>query len=175
MRDLGLREIAGRYLGLEGEFYVIRDILGEPQVPDPRSLREKLEDIVYGPFNIVVLGDSVGWGQGLKTEDKYASQIQRSLVGELQPQQVNVSHIFAHSGARIQPGDDRTQYPGEVPVGEPTVETQVTIAAEGLQRASVDPRYAVDLVLVAAGINNVSIFNILSSDPTVGPEWVRKL
>ena len=79
-------------------------------------------------FKVVVLGDSVMWGQGLFEQDK----IHTLVAAELGQSGLIVHSIMkAHSGAVIGEPDVKTGKPpidGEVPVGEPTVFEQVEAA-----------------------------------------------
>ena len=101
------------------------------------------------PFTVVALGDSVMWGQGLRPENKLAALVQAGLQHRI-GRQVDL-HVFAHSGATIaevegeegidQPWRDdplRPLRPGELPYSDPTVLTQVDLAAARLDARSVD-------------------------------------
>src|SRR5690348_17791621 len=96
-------------------------------------------------FNVVVLGDSVMWGQGLFDNQK----IHTLVAAELAQHGIVVRHIFkAHSGAVIGEPDVRTNKPpidGEVPVGEPTVFEQIDDALDGHDRDE-----SVNLVMISA-------------------------
>lgn len=105
---------------------------------------------------IVVLGDSVPWGQGLSDPHKYSSLVSKGLPGPHQP----TVEMYAHSGAVIDLagtlGDqvdqcDRRSH--EIPVPSPTVRSQV--------RSVPEPETA-DLILVNGGINDVSVYRILN-------------
>ncbi len=108
-------------------------------------------------FKMVVLGDSVMWGQGL-----FDSQKMHTLVeAELTRRGLVVQTIFlAHSGAIIGEPDVVTNKPpidGEVPVGEPTVFEQIKMALNGNERDE-----AVNLVLICAGVNDVDVTRIVN-------------
>ena len=97
-------------------------------------------------FHIAVIGDSVAWGNGLKTENKYyylvADWLQKLLN---RPVEVKV---YAHSGASI----SGTHCPNIDPAfnsGCPTLMDQ----ANNVQNA--------DLILVSGGINDVDVMKIL--------------
>ena len=76
-------------------------------------------------FKVVVLGDSVMWGQGLFEPQKIHSLV----AAELAQRGLIVHTILqAHSGAIIGEPDVVTNKPpidGEVPVSEPTVFEQI--------------------------------------------------
>ena len=99
---------------------------------------------------IVVLGDSVAWGQGLLPPHKFSSLVARAL-GSAGTQ----IEVFAHSGAVI--GVNRSSIAGppdsEIPFSYPTILAQCA----GFN----DHPETVDLVLVDGGINDVNVRNIL--------------
>ncbi|MFL6275935.1 MAG: SGNH/GDSL hydrolase family protein [Blastocatellia bacterium] len=100
-------------------------------------------------YRIVVLGDSVNWGQGLETEEKFYSMVQASI-----PDAESV--LLAHSGATIGVGTPPTeaQVDGEVPTAYPTILQQCD--------AFNDAPETVDLVLVNGGINDINIRFIIN-------------
>ncbi|GGQ55310.1 family 1 glycosylhydrolase [Couchioplanes azureus] len=104
---------------------------------------------------IVVLGDSVAWGQGLRPHEKYVSVVERAL-GEGGGGIKSYTTMLAHSGATIGVGDTTTlpALPGEIPTSYPTVMQQLDAYAGTADR--------VDLVLVTAGLNDVNIRSIVS-------------
>ncbi|HKD85502.1 MAG TPA: hypothetical protein VKB58_12195 [Terriglobales bacterium] len=103
-----------------------------------------------GISRMVVLGDSVVWGQGLLTEHKFASLVAQALGSATPPQ------FVAHSGAVI--GIGRANAPGasspEIPYAYPTILTQCN--------SFNDNPDSVDLVLVNGGINDVDTRTILN-------------
>lgn len=105
---------------------------------------------------IVVLGDSVGWGQGLLPAQKYAQLLAVALLGNLPP----TVEMLAHSGAIIDQfgtlgnrASPCNQFSGEIPVAGPSIRAQA--------RAVTTPS-TVDLLLVNGGINDVDLTRILS-------------
>ena len=124
------------------------------------------------PFNIVAIGDSIVWGQGLATEQKFTSLTREWLEQRLR---VPVTlAVFAHSGAVIarRPDDAsctyKTVYAGEPPNLAPSITAQAWWAAgkgppmcAGGPR-SVAPNDEVDLVIMDGGINDVDIAHILN-------------
>jgi glycerophosphoryl diester phosphodiesterase len=112
------------------------------------------------PFQVLVLGDSVMWGQGLTPAKKFYSIVQEWLKGVVQ-RDVNVT-VMAHSGASILPVEESaTGCDGEVNISWPTINTQRLDAALKYRRAGIDPRQ-VDLVLVNGGINDVGASNLVN-------------
>src|SRR5437879_5500687 len=66
------------------------------------------------PFNMIVIGDSIMWGQGLEEGDKISTGVQQWVRTQLFGLQVK-REVFAHSGAVIGPdgGDNRLPKAGE--------------------------------------------------------------
>lgn len=99
---------------------------------------------------IVVLGDSVCWGQGLLPAHKFSTLVANALGTAATQVQT-----LAHSGAII--GVSRTNLPGapngEIPDSYPTILDQCAVFS--------DQPNTVDLVLVDGGINDVDVRNIL--------------
>ncbi|HVH72820.1 MAG TPA: hypothetical protein VNB49_17160, partial [Candidatus Dormibacteraeota bacterium] len=121
------------------------------------------------PFNIVTLGDSIMWGQGLpdgqKFRDDVAGWFQAQFGASRQVIQIPTK---SHSGAIIAVDRDReSSFPGEVPDDYPSITLQVTLTVRDLRQRGTDPT-AVDLVLVDGGINNVSVLEILKPNHSTG-------
>ncbi len=110
------------------------------------------------PPQLVVLGDSVLWGQGLLDHNKFwflvCDQLAQRYPG-LTPD------VRAHSGAVIGKGLNPPwpRLPGEIPTGGPTILYQCT-AYSG------DPAN-VKVVLMNGGINDIDFRYVL--DPTTRP------
>jgi len=107
-------------------------------------------------YSIVVLGDSIAWGQGLLEAEKFASLLKNAIAASpLGAGGVQLESL-AHSGAVIDdPGGTGHPVPyGEVPDSVPTIMDQ----AAQFQT----PGDQVDLVLVQGGINDVGIKTILN-------------
>jgi hypothetical protein len=87
------------------------------------------------PFRILVVGDSVAWGQGLLPQHKFTTLVANALATELNHRPVDISDNFSHSGATIGLGDDAAMTPygsekpgfasGEIPSAYPTIWNQV--------------------------------------------------
>jgi lysophospholipase L1-like esterase len=133
------------------------------------------------PFRMLVLGDSVMWGQGLTDEHKFSYLVRQWICEQRNnrscPDKEDVQiHVEAHSGAVIaQPEKDNqkkeedrftrnvapVRYPGEVNNEYPTVWGQVDLA----RRYYADNSIAleeVDLILVNGGINDMGAPRILA-------------
>lgn len=138
------------------------------------------------PFRILVLGDSVMWGQGLKDQNKFSYKIRdwicarRHGVERCDSTDDVQVHVEAHSGAviaRPQSASElkeenrfiRTQSPTEfareVNHGYPTMWGQIELAKRYYQKNGVAPT-AVNLILVNGGINDMGATKILL--PAVG-------
>ncbi len=112
-------------------------------------------------FKMLVMGDSILWGQGLYNHQK----IHMLVVAELKRLGLDVDCSFlAHSGAVIGDPDKPSDLPpldgpfaDEVPVGEPTVFDQVRTALGTAQRDE-----SVNLVVLNGGVNDVDTMRIIN-------------
>jgi lysophospholipase L1-like esterase len=97
---------------------------------------------------LLVIGDSVVWGQGLQEQHKAATILARHLGAETQ--------MLAHSGAKIGIRDSYTvtMPSGEVPCFFPTILQQ-------LQSFTGDPAH-VQWVLMNGGINDVEVQRVFN-------------
>src|SRR2546425_6210227 len=123
------------------------------------------------PLNLLVLGDSILWGQGLKEEHKAWRQVESWLEQttglEVRPK------IEAHSGAVIGSGESSTDtstvwIDGEINRAVPTVNEQINYAGR-----SYSDRSQVDLVLVDGCINDIDARRLLNASNT--PAGIREL
>src|SRR5437763_15257559 len=120
------------------------------------------------PLTMLVLGDSIIWGQGLKAEHKSWYQVQLWL--ETNTGRTVIEKIEAHSGAVVQRSsltDNLTATNPEVNVGLPTVNDELDDAlrfyADGAR---------VDLVLLSGCGNDVGTQNLLNAS---GSEEIYRL
>jgi lysophospholipase L1-like esterase len=128
---------------------------GFAQQPAPDSSKSTSRD----PLHMLVLGDSIMWGQGLKTPDKAWWRL-KNWLQERTGRDVS-ERIEAHSGAAIEatPGSERfTSQDGEVNLLTPTINEQVDAA----RKYYGDPAQ-VDLILVSGCINDVDVRNLLDA------------
>ncbi len=133
------------------------------------------------PFNMVVLGDSIMWGQGLNEQQKFSYNVAQWIGKRLPGTEVR-RHVLAHSGARILKdgaADAKPPTHGEVPNHFPSITKQLALFHG---RPGVSSPYGqlprsedVSLVLLDGGINDFNTKTILTLDPTVGRAWVRKI
>jgi lysophospholipase L1-like esterase len=130
---------------------------------------------------MLVLGDSVMWGQGLSDEHKFSYLLRQWICEQRNnrscPDKEDVQiHVEAHSGALIakpekdnqKKEEDRftrnvapVKYPGEVNNYYPTVWGQVDLARRYYADNSIPPE-DVDLILVNGGINDMGALRILA-------------
>jgi lysophospholipase L1-like esterase len=133
------------------------------------------------PFRMLVLGDSVMWGQGLADEHKFSYLVRQWICEQRNnrscPDKEDVQiHVEAHSGAVIakpekdnqKKEEDRftrtvapVRYAGEVNNEYPTVWGQVDLARRYYSDNSI-PLEDVDLILVNGGINDMGAPRILA-------------
>ena len=113
-------------------------------------------------FNIIVLGDSAAWGQGLADSEKYSMLLRSALQARLN-RPVAIRN-YAHSGAIIEanPTEDAKGYTvgREVPVDYPSITGQIELAKADLASDRIS-NAEVDLVLLDGGINDVNLKVIL--------------
>ncbi len=138
----------------------------DPIPPPPAatvSLVNPLNPQSHEPINVVVLGDSVMWGNGLHPEEKFSWLFGQKLAEKTsRPVQI---YAFAHSGARLYAIDDVTsamhqaigqggnpQFQGDISSQRPTTVEQEQCAASMFPNAEV--------VLLDGCINDVGATNI---------------
>ena len=122
------------------------------------------------PLNMLVLGDSIAWGQGLKDEHKAWHQV-KAWLRQTTGREVR-ERIEAHSGAVIGSAEERqagshASLDGEVNRAVPTVNEQIDTALKSYADAS-----QVDLVLVDGCINDVDARRLLNAINT--PEEIHR-
>ena len=111
------------------------------------------------PINMLVLGDSIMWGQGLKPRHKPSYHVKVWL--EKTTGRPVIERIEAHSGAVIE-GDSitdiRTSTDREVNLGLPSVLQQLDSALRGYS-----PGSQIDLVLLSGCGNDVGFQNMMNA------------
>lgn len=136
-------------------------------------------------FNMVTLGDSIIWGQGLPESMKFRTLVVSWLQSQYGSSRKVVqwtthAHSGAVSGWGIYPAETNGNdpdtwyslhpssgygrgypYQGEVPFGYPSVSFQIGMTVNDLKSHGVDPAN-VDLVLFDGCINDLSVNNILN-------------
>ena len=114
---------------------------------------------VSRPLHMLVLGDSILWGQGLKAENKPIYHVKLWLE-KITGRRV-VERIQAHSGAVIERAsvtDTHTSSNPEVNLGLPTINDELDSAIRFYADTS-----QVDLVLVSGCGNDVGVQNLLNA------------
>jgi|WetSurMetagenome_2_1015567.scaffolds.fasta_scaffold07385_2 lysophospholipase L1-like esterase len=97
-------------------------------------------------FHMVVIGDSIAWGEGLNQEEKYYYLVAKWLNEELH-RPINVT-VYAHNAAKLESNEvSECTYP-ECPNSYPSILKQADLISNLDQ---------VDLILVSAGINDVDV------------------
>jgi lysophospholipase L1-like esterase len=141
---------------------------GEPVRVVVRSRLQGSDDIVSEPFRItldtvrmLVLGDSVMWGQGLFEGEKAWARVRDELRERNGGIAIDVT-VLAHSGAVIDantpdevvssPSTPPGAFGGEVPKSRPSINEQLSSFLSG---ADVDD--TVDFVLLDGGGNDITI------------------
>ncbi len=122
------------------------------------------------PLQMLVLGDSIMWGQGLKPEQKTWWRV-KCWLQEKTGREVK-ERIEAHSGALIA-ASSATPYrfksnDGEVNLPFPTVNEELDHALEFYGK----DRSKVDLILVDGCINDVDVSNLLNA--AAAPEGISE-
>ncbi|HUF31454.1 MAG TPA: SGNH/GDSL hydrolase family protein [Gemmatimonadaceae bacterium] len=170
---------------LGGAYHALGGFPGLIAQPAPATpLPTWLPTVQSGPFHMLVIGDSIMWGQGLNEDSKFSTIVQRWLIDRL-PGRAVVKHVFAHSGAHIKANEAEDAHParaGEVPRDWPSITAQVSMAQKRLADLNVAPE-EVGVVLLSGGINDVVITSILTSDPSINnitgdetkEQWIRRL
>jgi hypothetical protein len=123
-----------------------------------------------GPLQMLVLGDSIMWGQGLKPQQKVWWRV-KCWLEEKTGREVR-ERVEAHSGALIAASPVTAPLfkssDGEVNLPYPTINEQLdrAVAFYAQQQSRVD------LVLMDGCINDVDVSNLLNA--TASPEWMRE-
>ncbi len=122
-------------------------------------------------LNLLVLGDSISWGQGLKDEHK-AWYLIKSWLHQVTGREVRET-VEAHSGAVIgtpndPKGESTRELDGEISRAYPSINGQLANALKSFG----DPSQ-VDLVLVNGCINDLDSRSLLNAGNT--PDKIREL
>lgn len=130
------------------DMYVTTTEDGSPIGADRISLTR---DFYY----MVILGDSVAWGNGLPETAKMSTLV--SEVIERETGRLVIRQRYAHSGAKIVPSEGDgiclLNCVGEVP----TISTSITVQADLIERPEM-----MDLILMDGCINDVGVENIIN-------------
>jgi lysophospholipase L1-like esterase len=113
------------------------------------------------PLHMLVIGDSIMWGQGLRDDEKFSSRV-KCWLEEKTRREVKV-HVEAHSGAVIS-GTFAAQAPytspdGEVNLSSPTINEQLDRAIKFYG----DARQSPELILMDGCINDIGVKSLLAA------------
>lgn len=113
------------------------------------------------PLQMLVIGDSIMWGQGLREEEKFSSRV-KCWLQEKTAREVKV-HVEAHSGAVISGAavakPTFTAASGEVNLTTPTINDQLDHAIQFYKEDRTSP----SLILMNGCINDVGVKNLLAA------------
>lgn len=115
------------------------------------------------PLQMLVLGDSIMWGQGLREEEKFSSRVKCWL--QEKTGRAVIVHVEAHSGAVIA-STARPTFPvlsGEVNSTLPTINQQLDHATEFYAGSRPPP----SLILMNGCINDIGVKNLLAASTSL--------
>lgn len=168
--------------------------LRRPAGSDQRAPRDR--DL----FRVAAFGDSLMWGQGLRRNERFVTQIVAALSSEL-GKQATISADTSRSGAQIRARADQRmvfqdRFPslftgrsdinsfingtnespatglyGEIPAPFPTIRGQIALVTDTLGRA-------IDVALVDGGVNDIALEDIINPQVANGEfieEWDGKI
>ena len=127
--------------------------------PDP------VKPSASGPLQMLVIGDSIMWGQGLREEEKFSARVKCWLQERIERKVM--AHVEAHSGAIIS-GAATTERifstgSGEVNLATPTINEQLDHAIQFYKEDRTRP----SLILMNGCINDVGVKNLLSASTSL--------
>ena len=114
-------------------------------------------------LQMLVLGDSIMWGQGLRDEEKFTTRV-KCWLEEKTARDVQM-HVEAHSGAVVR-GDFQSRFAsrdGEVNLPTPTINEELDHAIDYYKAAGTNPA----LVLLNGCINDVGVKNLLAASTPI--------
>ena len=117
------------------------------------------------PLQMLVIGDSIMWGQGLREEEKFSARV-KCWLQERIDREVKV-HVEAHSGAVISGNSAAkpsfTAASGEVNLTYPTINDQLDSAIRFYKEERTSP----SLILMNGCINDVGVKNLLAASTSM--------
>ncbi|MFT3743078.1 MAG: hypothetical protein QM785_02175 [Pyrinomonadaceae bacterium] len=138
------------------------------------------------PFEFLVVGDSLIWGQGLAEREKFYSLTAEWLRREAFSNQRDVNlTVNAHSGSTLKFHADEAEkyrkigreetyeFKPEVNVGFPSIWKQIEVAADNYTKAA---KAGADLIMLTGGITDISVAKLLDpfSDIKKLPPMIEK-
>jgi lysophospholipase L1-like esterase len=125
----------------------------------------KTSPVSGDPFQMLVLGDSIMWGQGLRPEEKFSTRVSCWLQEKIS-RPVSV-HVEAHSGAVISnvntPARQFSTTDGEVNQSTPSINEELDHAVEFYRTINSAPA----LILLNGCINDVGVKTILAASTSL--------
>ena len=115
-------------------------------------------------FNVIVIGDSIAWGTGLITEEKYSYLVTQWLAEQIN-RPVNVK-VLAHTGAAIMEDEAESTDPFPYPTYYPEFASGTPTLME--QADMISNPDEIDLILVSGGANDVGVDKVLELDYGIG-------
>lgn len=118
--------------------------------------------MMFATPRILVLGDSVTWGQGLRPEQKMHRLLANMLYDHngVEPQVFHYAHsggtIGYENGVPTKPVVVEDWWPREIPRANPTIHEQCALVAQEHR----DQRF--DYIILSGGINDVSVMTIFN-------------
>jgi lysophospholipase L1-like esterase len=113
------------------------------------------------PLQMLVIGDSIMWGQGLREDEKFSARV-KCWLQERIDREVKV-HVEAHSGAIISGNSAArprfTASSGEVNLTYPTINDQLDSAIQFYKGDRTSP----SLILMNGCINDIGVKNLLAA------------
>ncbi len=117
------------------------------------------------PLQMLVIGDSIMWGQGLREDEKFSTRV-KCWLQQKTSREVRV-HVEAHSGAVISGSSGPTDFPttsGEVNSTTPTINQQLDHAIRFYNESRTSP----SLILMNGCINDIGVKNLLAAATPLG-------
>jgi lysophospholipase L1-like esterase len=126
---------------------------------------EQVKPAVNDPLHMLVIGDSIMWGQGLREEEKFSSRV-KCWLQEKTKREVRV-HVEAHSGAVVSAASAAklsfTTSNGEVNLPAPTINEQLDHAVQFYNESRSTPA----LILMNGCINDVGVKSLLAASTPI--------
>ncbi len=158
MTNFSRRQFLKKIGAFSAACLTVRDVFPQLNVPENSA-----------PFEFLVVGDSLIFGQGLKEEHKFYFLVKEWLADDIfgGKRAVNLK-VKAHSGATITLHDteatvlrnlqkpENTLYNPELSVGFPSIKTQIDTAKNEYKFSE-----SVNLLMLSGGIADIEVANIL--------------
>ena len=119
-------------------------------------------------FRIAVVGDSVGWGEGLLTSEKYSTLVQQAIANNFSKSHgttlgAYVDNRLAQCGAVLGVSDASSAQPAPANEQEIIFTSSIMSQVQAIQTPA-----SVNLVLLNGGINDVGVSSILNPLTSTG-------